>query len=87
MDSWVKDGAGVGWVSEVLSPESIARTGYFDYPAVAAARKRLAAMRPRSPGKTGLEMGLTAVVATQLWHHLHLGGGLCGLGSSSPEGG
>jgi asparagine synthase (glutamine-hydrolysing) len=24
-------------------------------------------------------MGLTAVTATQLWHHLYLGGGLCDL--------
>jgi hypothetical protein len=24
-------------------------------------------------------MGLTAVTATQVWHHLYLGGGLCDL--------
>ncbi len=78
MDSWVKEGAGVAWVNDVLSPASIARTGYFDHAAVDAARKRLARLRPGSLGKTGLEMGLTAVVATQLWHHLHLGGGLTG---------
>ena len=76
MDSWVREGAGVAWVNDVLSPASIARTGYFDHAAIEVARKRLARMRPGSLGKTGLEMGLTAVVATQLWHHLHLGGGL-----------
>jgi asparagine synthase (glutamine-hydrolysing) len=82
MDSWVREGAGVAWVNEVLSPESVARTGYFDHAAIDTARKRLARMRPGAVGKTGLEMGLTAVVATQLWHHLYLGGGLCQVRSS-----
>jgi hypothetical protein len=26
-----------------------------------------------------VEMGLTAVISTQLWHHKYLGGGLCDL--------
>ena len=41
--------------------------------AVHAARSQIATMR-RGLGCTGLEMGLTAVTATQLWHHLYLGG-------------
>jgi asparagine synthase (glutamine-hydrolysing) len=66
------------WVDQVLSAESIRRAGYFDPQAVAAARAKLPKMR-RGVGRTGLEMGFTAVVATQLWHHLYLGGKLCEL--------
>ena len=66
------------WIEQVLSPESIARTGYFQFEAVKAARAKTGTMR-RGLGRTGLEMGLTAVTATQLWHHLYLGGGLCDL--------
>jgi asparagine synthase (glutamine-hydrolysing) len=87
MDSWVSseggrrkaEGGSDAWIDQVLSPESIRKTGYFDFDAVTAARAKLAGMRPRALGKTGLEMGLTAVVATQLWHHTYIGGGLCSL--------
>jgi hypothetical protein len=34
-----------------------------------------------------MEMGLTAVTATQLWHHLYLGGGLCDLPVAGASGG
>ncbi|MFO0798442.1 MAG: asparagine synthase (glutamine-hydrolyzing) [Gemmataceae bacterium] len=78
MDSWsAVDGAG-GWIEQVLSPESLRKAGYFDAAAVAAARAKLPTMR-RGIARTGLEMGLTAVTATQVWHHLYLGGGLCDL--------
>ena len=66
------------WIDQVLSPESLRKAGYFDPEAVAAARLKLATMR-RGLGRTGLEMGLTAVTSTQLWHHLYLGGNLCDL--------
>ena len=79
MDSW----AGVGsakWIDQILSPDSLTKAGYFDPAAVTAARERLA--KPgRGISRTSLEMGLTAVTATQLWHHLYLGGGLCELPS------
>jgi asparagine synthase (glutamine-hydrolysing) len=84
MDTWtLKDGqppaAGPGdWIEQVLSERSIRQTGYFRYEAVMGARKRIGTMRTGLP-RTGLEMGLTAVTATQLWHHLYLGGGLCDL--------
>ena len=67
-----------GWIDQVLSSESLRRAGYFDAEAVAAARRKLETMR-RGIGRTGLEMGLTAVTATQLWHHLYIGGNLCEL--------
>ncbi len=34
--------------------------------------------------KLSMEMGLTAVMSTQLWHHLYLGGGLCDLPTWTP---
>ena len=79
MDSW----AGVGssrWIDQILSPESLAKAGYFDPAAVGAAREKLS--KPgRGVSRTSLEMGLTAVTATQLWHHLYLDGNLCELPS------
>jgi len=74
------------WINQVLSPESIRKAGYFDPDAVAAARQKIGRMR-RGLARTGLEMGLTAVTATQLWHHLYLGGGLCDLPTRGQESG
>lgn len=59
------------WVQQLLSPESLRQTGYFDPERVAMARS--GKLRRR------LEMGLVAVISSQLWHHLFLGGGLCDL--------
>ena len=67
------------WVDELLSPESLRAAGYFD--PVAVARERAAQVsRPRiTPKRMVFDLGLTSVVATQLWHHLYCGGGLCSL--------
>ena len=46
----------------------------------AAARQRLAGPG-RGLARLSLEMGLTGVLATQLWHHLYLDGSLCDLPS------
>ena len=72
------------WVGQLLSPESLRAAGYFDPALVASARaERLA--RPRiSARQLGLDMHLTSVVATQLWHHTFCGGGLCDLPEWSP---
>ena len=84
LDTWSKvaggttAGAGESWIDQVLSPESLLKTGYFDANAVAAARQKLA--KPgRGLARTSVEIGLTGVLATQLWHHQYLGGGLCDL--------
>jgi asparagine synthase (glutamine-hydrolysing) len=93
MDSWIKaeNQNGVSssssslWINQVLSPESISKAGYFDPVAVASAREKLA--KPgRGISRTGLEMGLTAVTATQLWHHLYISGDLCDLPSKVTKG-
>jgi asparagine synthase (glutamine-hydrolysing) len=68
-------------VQQVLSAESLRKSGYFDAEAVLRGAAKLATMRPRSPARTGLEMGLTAVTATQVWHHLYVSGDLCDLPS------
>ena len=67
------------WVDQLLSPESLRAAGYFDPRAVA--RERAAQVRwPRlTPRRFIFDVALTSVVATQLWHHLFFGGGLCDL--------
>jgi asparagine synthase (glutamine-hydrolysing) len=67
------------WVDQLLSPESLRETAWFDPAAVT--RERAAQVRfPRiSPKRIIMDLSLTCVVATQLWHHLFLGGGLCEL--------
>ena len=61
-----------------MSTESFARSGYFD---VARVRRDCAMMEKGEGRKFGAfaSLGLGGVVATQLWHHLYLGGGLCSL--------
>jgi asparagine synthase (glutamine-hydrolysing) len=61
-----------------MSPESLARTGYFDVAAVRCDCETLAKGEGDRLGNF-TSLGLGGVVATQLWHHLYLGGGLCEL--------
>ncbi len=69
------------YVDELLSAESLRRSGYFDPDAVAAWRKRVPTMR-QSPARTAVEMGLMAVTATQLWHRQFVDASLSGEVSS-----
>lgn len=67
------------WVDQLLSPESLRATGYFDPEKVrreVAAQVRIPRITPR---RFVQDLGLTSVVSTQLWHHLYCGGGLCEL--------
>jgi asparagine synthase (glutamine-hydrolysing) len=79
-------GAGVpAFVDQLLSEESLRRTGYFDTVAVRHWRARFHQLRAGSSNRTSVEMGLVGVLATQLWHHKYLGGGLCELpGAARP---
>jgi asparagine synthase (glutamine-hydrolysing) len=73
------------WIDQVLSPESIRKAGYFDPDAVNAARQQLA--KPgRGLARLSVEMGLTGVLAAQLWHHLYISNDLCDLPSKVPDG-
>ncbi len=69
------------YVGQLLSEESLRRTGYFDAKAVQHWRKAYREMRVGSLPRLSIEMGLTAVVATQLWHHLYMGDSLAELPS------
>jgi asparagine synthase (glutamine-hydrolysing) len=65
------------FVRDLISGEALARTGYFD---AAAVERDCGLLRNGKAAKlTFTKLGLGGVVATQLWHHLYLGGGLCDL--------
>ena len=67
------------FVDQLLSPESLARSGYFDPGSVQHWRQASRSMRPGSNQRTMVEMGLVGVVATQLWHHIYIDGSLADL--------
>ncbi len=74
------------YVAQLLSEESLKKTGYFDVAKVGQFYALARAGRVK-PWQFFTSMGLTSVLATQLWHHQNLGGGLCELPSrdfSSP---
>jgi asparagine synthase (glutamine-hydrolysing) len=66
-------------VNQVLSDESVRKAGYFDPEAVRHWRAR--SLNLRSLNRTSVDLGLVAVTATQLWHHLYIDGSLCELPS------
>jgi asparagine synthase (glutamine-hydrolysing) len=61
------------FVAQLLSEESLRRTGYFEVAAVHHWRRAFRRMPKGSLPRLSVELGLTAVVATQLWHHLFIG--------------
>lgn len=68
------------FVEQLINEESLRKTGYFEPQQVWHFRDIYNHYRALSPGKKLVaEMGLTGVMATQLWHHTFLGGGLCDL--------
>lgn len=64
------------YVGQLLSEESLKRTGYFDVAEVRRWRKEFRSMRPGSLPRLSVELGLAAVVATQYWHHQFIDGNL-----------
>lgn len=72
------------WVDQLLSPESLRTTGYFDAAAVQRARELQGSKLKISFQRFVLDMGLSGVIATQLWHHIYCGGGLADLPTWSP---
>jgi len=64
------------FVGQLLSEDSLRKTGYFDVKEVTHWRKAFRQMRAGSLPRLSVEMGLAAVVSTQLWHHQFMGGGL-----------
>jgi asparagine synthase (glutamine-hydrolysing) len=67
------------YVDQLLSEESLAKTGYFNPQALRHWREHFRTLRAGSFLRTTAEMGLVAVVATQLWHHTYIDASLCDL--------
>jgi asparagine synthase (glutamine-hydrolysing) len=79
LDSFHLSGQNVpAWVDQLLSAESLRKTGIFDVDVVLKQRAEMPKMM-RALKRTSVELGLVAVTATQLWHHLYISGGLCDL--------
>lgn len=67
------------YCEQLLSPESLRKTGYF-CPRKLQHERRLQRWLPAlAPRRYVADAAFSAVVTTQLWHHLYLGGGLCEL--------
>src|SRR5262249_17979988 len=73
------------FVDQLLSEESLRRTAYFDPAAVHYWRRAFRTLRPGSPHRASMEMGLVGVVATQLWHHTFIDSSLADLPSLVAE--
>jgi asparagine synthase (glutamine-hydrolysing) len=69
------------FVDQLLSEESLRKTGYFAPEPVQFWRRSFRQLRRGSAQRLSVEMGLTAVVATQLWHHTWIDDSLADLPS------
>jgi asparagine synthase (glutamine-hydrolysing) len=78
LDSFHADPA-LAFVEQLLSAESLRKTGYFNPASVHEWRRRFRTMGRRSLQRLSIAMGLVCVVATQLWHHLFIDGSLADL--------
>ncbi len=72
------------FVDQLLSPESLRRTGYFDADGVRHWRQAFRTMRGGNQ-RTMIEMGLVGVVATQLWHQTFIDGTLADVPSQAGQ--
>jgi asparagine synthase (glutamine-hydrolysing) len=72
------------WVDQLLSPESLRAAGWFDPEGVARERAAQVRFPAITPKRIIMDLSLTCVLATQLWHHTFLGGGLCELPAWEP---
>jgi asparagine synthase (glutamine-hydrolysing) len=68
------------FVDQLMSPEALRTTGYFDPAAVHRWRSRITSMRSGSGTRTAVEMGLVGVLATQLWHQTFIDSNLAEIG-------
>src|SRR5262249_18271715 len=59
------------YVNQLMSDESLRKTGYFDPEAVRHWRQAYRTMR-RGVKRTMIELGLSGVFTTQLWHQIYL---------------
>ena len=73
------------FVDQLLSAESLRKTGYFDARRVHHWQMRFRGMHPGSFQRLSVEMGLVGVLATQLWHHTFIDPSLADLPGWQPE--
>ncbi len=69
------------YVEELLSEESLRRSGYFDPANVIRWRHEVQKLRRGSLLRMSIEMCLVGVVSTQLWHHSYIDNSLSSLPS------
>jgi asparagine synthase (glutamine-hydrolysing) len=69
------------FVDQLLSDESLRKTGYFNMAAVQFWRDKVRNRQLKRTQKSSVELGLMAVVSTQLWHHLFIDNSLADLDS------
>ena len=60
------------WVGQLLSPESLRATGFFDAGRVQHWLRATQRMASHSPQRLVAALGLAAVAATQLWYHIFI---------------
>jgi asparagine synthase (glutamine-hydrolysing) len=70
-----------GFINQLLSPESLAKTGYFDAAAVAKWLPKVRDNQLSILQRASVELGLVGVTATQLWHHVFIDGSLADIPS------
>lgn len=73
------------YVKELLSEESLRKTGLFDIPTVNQFCDNLSGPHLRFGPHMLKEVGLVGVISTQLWHHLFVSGDLCALPAWRPK--
>ena len=71
------------FADQLFSEESLRKTGYFNIQAVQFWRDKVRNGQLKRTEKSSIELGLMAVVSTQLWHHLFIDGSLADLSDSS----
>lgn len=67
------------FAEQLLSDESLQKTGYFNIEAVKFWRDKVRNRQLPRQQKSSIELGLVAVVTTQLWHHLFIDDSLADL--------
>jgi asparagine synthase (glutamine-hydrolysing) len=73
------------FVDQLLSEESLLKSGYFDPQAVQHWRQQFRNLMSGSWRRTFIEMGLVGVVATQLWHQTFIDSSLADLPSQAGQ--
>ncbi len=72
-------------IRELLSDESLRKTGYFNLESVRHWQTAFKNLREGSSQRISIEMGLAGVVSTQLWHHLFIDDSLTSLPGWKPQ--